>query len=319
MTRAFRRALVAAGTIGAVAATASPPALAQAGPESARYVVICHGEAPPCETNEQLNEAGDEHLVTAVVTDRAGSPVADVPVEFREDGVGRFTTGGDSTVVPTDADGLARAVVTADELGESYVWAEIGPPGTPGGFRGPAAGDDECEQPRGPGGEPPGNCLAGPVSVYWEVPPEAPECSDGIDNDADGDTDYPDDPSCIDELYHSEATTDPSDQRVSRKVTLAFSDWRRDRMIVFGRVRRATPGPSECTEGAPVRILRRSRDGRWVPLETVTTGGEGWYVSTLPDRPGRYRASALRFEPGMVEGSYVTCVRAKRAKHHRHG
>jgi hypothetical protein len=321
MSRRFRRALATAAVSSVIAAsTGAVPAVAQGGPQSARRIVICHGRPPPCETAEQLNEAGDEHEVSAVVTDAAGAPVPDVPVAFREEGVGRFTTGADSTVVLTDEAGIAETVVVGDEVGYSYVSAEISPPGTPGGFRTPAAGDDACEQPAGPNGEPAaGNCVAGPLRVYWEVPPPPPECSDGIDNDGDGATDYPDDPSCVDELYDSEATTDPSDTRVLRTVTLGFSEWRADRMVVFGRVRMVTPGPSECTAGAPVRILRRSREGRWVPLRTVTTSGEGWYVLTLPDRPGRYLASALRFEPGMVGDTYVTCVRAKVAKRHPPG
>lgn len=320
MSRRFWCALATAAATSVMAASSgAAPALAQGGPESARNVALCHGEAPPCEAATQADAGGDEHLVTAVVTDAAGAPVAGVPVAFREQGEGRFTTGGDVAVVTTAANGQATAYVTADEPGTSYLSAEISPPGTPGGFRGPAANDDQCEQPSGTGGEPPaGNCISATLTVNWHVPPPPPACSDGIDNDADGATDYPDDPSCVDELFDSEATTDPHDQRVSRAVTLGFGDWRRGRMIVAGRVRMSTPGPRECTARAPVRILRRSRDGRWFPLKTVTTSGEGWYVATLPDRPGRYRASAIRFEPGMVDGTYVTCVRATATKRHRH-
>lgn len=282
---------------------------AQTGPASASNVALCHGDPPPCDTYDQYNGGGDEHLVTVLVTDASGAPVADVPVEVREEGVGRFTTGGDAVVVTTASDGTAGAVVTADEAGSSRLTAEISPPGTVSGFRGPAPDDDACERPGG-------NCVSAPLRVDWSVPPPT-ECSDGVDNNGDGTVDM-EDPFCTSPGDTSEGHADPvTDVRVNRSVMLAFSEWTRDRVVVFGRVTNETAGPSECFAGAPVRILRRSR-GRWVPQATVTTSGEGWYVAALRDRAGRYRASALRHESVPPDGSYVVCRRARRAEHHRH-
>lgn len=303
MTAGLAGAMVASTLAGSV------PAGAQTAAESARNVRICHGDALPCEVQRQIQEAGDQHLVTVLVTDASGAPVGGVPVELRESGEGRFTTGSDSVVVTTAADGRATAVVTADGLGSSQLWAEMSPPGTAGGFRGPAADDDECEQPAGPSGEPPGNCIAGPIAVDWEVPPDPPECSDGIDNDADGDTDV-DDPSCFSEHDPTEATTDPVDERYERTVTLAFSEWSRDRVVVFGRVEVAA-AVAECIEGVPVRIHRRSGGG-WTRAATVSTSRTGWYVVVLPDLAGRYRATALRHVAVPPDGSYVVCDRAAR-------
>lgn len=286
-------------------AAAGGVAHAQTGPASARNVVLCHEEASPCETSHRYKSGGDEHPVVVLVTDRSGAPVADVLVEVREEGVGRFTTGGDSVVLTTASDGTATAVVAADVAGSSRLTAEISPPGTANGLRGPAPDDDACEQPGG-------NCVSAPLVVDWSVPPPT-ECSDGVDNNSDGTVDM-DDPFCQSPDDPSEGHFDPvSDIRVKRGVTLSFGEWTRDRVVLFGRVKNVTDGPPECFAQAPVRILRRS-GGRWVPQATVTTSGEGWYVVTLPDRPGRYRASALRFEPGMVDGSYVTCIRAHHGK-----
>lgn len=268
-------ALFAALLAGGVAA-------AQAGPERARNIVLCHEDPPPCEVSTQTNGGGDEHLVTAVVTDASGAPVAGVPVELREEGVGRFTTGGDSQIVSTDADGEAPAVVTADEPGTSRITAEISPYGTPGGFRGAGASDDECEQPAAAGGTPgPGNCIAGPLQADWTVPPPV------------------------------------TDVRVQRAVTIDFAHSDRGRLVLFGRVRATTAGPGACIAAVPVSIYRRS-GGEWGLVETVTTSGEGWYVAALADRPGRYRATAVIHEPGVYDGADTTCESARRSDRHRH-
>ncbi|HEX2294019.1 MAG TPA: Ig-like domain-containing protein [Actinomycetota bacterium] len=317
MTRALGRGLAATGLAGAlIAGVPAVPAVAQPAPESARNIRLCHGDTTsPCETGSQAEGGGGHHDVTVAVTDAAGAPVPDVPVQLREEGEGRFTTGGDSVVVVTGADGRATAVVTSDVVGRSLVWAEISPPGTPGGFRGPATDDDACEQPSDADGVPgPGNCIAGPLSVDWHVPPPPPECSDRQDNDQDGYVDA-DDPSCAGEFDDSE--DGPVDVRYNRKVTLAFSEWKRGRLLAFGRVKLEGAGPAECVEGVPVRIVRRSRGG-WVHVATVSTGGSGWYLAVVADTPGRYRASALRYETMPPSGEFTTCRRASRAKTHRH-
>lgn len=317
MTRSLRAVSRIALVCGVVAAgVGSGVARAQTAAVSARNIRLCHGDAPPCEVVSQWEGVGDEHVVTALVTDAGGAPVADVPVEFREEGYGRFTIGDDERVVSTGADGRAAAVLVAEEPGQSYVWAEISPVGTPGGFRGPAADDDECEQPSHPDGSPgAGNCLSGPLIVDWEEPPPPPQCSDGIDNNGDGTVDM-EDPSCSGDFDPTEGTTDHFDVRANRKLTLSFSDWTRDRLVVFGRVR-APAGPPECVEGVAVRVLSR-KGGPWVPLATVTTSRAGWYVVVVPDRPGRYRATALRHETFTPAGEFAICRKALHAKPHRH-
>jgi hypothetical protein len=258
-------------------------ALAQDGPERARNLVLCHGESPPpCELDEQWSETYGEHPVTVVVTDAAGGPVADVPVELREQGEGHFTSGDDSVLVTTGAFGQATATLTAEDPGESQVTAEISPFGIPGGFRGAGTADDACEQPAGPGGDPPaGNCTAGPLVLHWEEPPPV------------------------------------VDVRVARVTTLAFGHSSFERMVVFGRVKLTSGGPHECVEGVPVTIALRS-GGKWNRLTTVTTSREGWYVAAIADRPGLYRATATVYSAGFQDDAYAVCRRARRAKNHRH-
>ncbi|MDQ3982769.1 MAG: hypothetical protein M3271_08850, partial [Actinomycetota bacterium] len=201
------------------------------------------------------------------------------------------------------------------EGGESVIEAEISPPGTPGSFRGPATHDDECEQPSHPDGFPAaGNCISRPLVAYWEVPPPPALCSDGVDNDGDGYVDV-DDPQCAGPWDESEAQDDPP-LRVhhDRSISLRFSDWKRDRMVVFGRLT-VPDGAAYCAADKSVFIERRRR-GRWVSRAVVMTNPEGWYVAVLDDRPGRYRAIAPR-RRAPIDGSHV-CRRTALAKTHRH-
>lgn len=295
MTRALG-ALSAA--VLACAAVGAGTAAAQTSPSAASNVMLCHGDAPAvaCETADQWNGAGDHHQVAALVTDAEGEPVADAPVTFSEQGVGRFTTGGDEVVTATDAYGVASAVVTGDEPGRSDVFAELSSP--------------ECGQ-----AGPTRSCASGPVTVFWEVPPPG-YCSDGVDNDGDGLTDMDDD-GCTGPEDPNEGTGDPLEAHWDRALSLRFGDWRRDRVVLFGRLRALGGGPQECVAGLPVDLLRRV-DGRWVSAGRVTTSAEGWYVAVRRDRPGAYRATAPRRSP-TVDGSYrTTCRRARVTKPHRH-
>lgn len=321
-----KTAVVALGVclIGAVPAAAE----AQPSPATARNILLCHGDAPgaECDTGDHWRGAGAYHEVTALVTDAAGAPVPEVPVAFYEQGVGRFVEGGDSTVAATDTSGVATAVITGDEPGASDVFAEISPPGTPGGFRGTGAADDECEQPAGPDGTPrAGNCAAGPVTVMWEVPPP-PACDDAIDNDHDGFVDYPDDPSCSDP---DDVSEDPFDfdfeelRRHRRRISIRFRD-RADHaeggLVVFGRVRLEDEDDDfrACKEAQPVNIQRRV-DDRWETQKSATTNRRGRYSEVVLDKPGPYRAVAARLTI-LVEATDErhVCLRAGKAKTHHH-
>ena len=307
-------ALVAQGLAGANASQTGSPA-------GARNIQLCHGDevGAGCETTDRWVSAGDEHGVSVYVTDATGAPVAGVPVEIREDGPATFVPdGGDAILVQTGADGVGTATLLAEAGGVSEVVAEISPPGTSGGFRGPATHDDECERPSDTDGSPgAGNCISRPLVVSWEEEPPSPAaCEDGIDNDADGWTDM-EDPDCPFPEHDSEMIVNHFDVRVPRDVSLRFSDLRRDRLLVFGRVRTTGGGYEECAYAQPVNILKRISHGRWRAVATVTTTSEGWYLAVLDDRPGGYRATAMRTET-TVEGGYAVCMGAVVSKRHGH-
>jgi hypothetical protein len=141
------------------------------------------------------------------------------------------------------------------------------------------------------------------------------ECDDGVDNNADGLTDM-EDPQCSSPEDDSEGHGDPIEAHWNRSVALRFSEWKRDRLVAFGRVALPDGGPRECVAAMPVEIARRV-DGDWVEVERTTTNGEGWYVTVLPDRTGRYRAIAPRRRPASDDAG--VCRRATRVKPHLHG
>ncbi|HYO60498.1 MAG TPA: Ig-like domain-containing protein, partial [Actinomycetota bacterium] len=308
-------------------ATPSPSPSPSPGPATpeARNVRLCHGSAvaPVCGTAVEARGLGDEHELSALVTDRGGAPLANVPVEFRETGPATFVPGGaDSVLATTGSDGIARAVLTSEDFGTSTIVAEISPPGTTGSFRGPGSSDDECEQPAGPGGTPAaGNCVSQALTVAWEdVHPT--ECGDGRDNDDDGYVDL-DDPGCVDELDDDETPgPDQSTFRHPRRINMRFRDWvgpGDEGLVIFGRVRLSEDGDTfrKCTQGQRVRI-QRLVDGDWVTKKNATTNARGRYTGVVFDRPGRYRAVALRSQIPVDDVVVHVCPRVEIEKTHHH-
>ncbi|HYP23757.1 MAG TPA: hypothetical protein VEV43_09300 [Actinomycetota bacterium] len=296
------------------APTASPsPA---PGPEP-RNVRLCHedaGAGVACDASFRATEAGAELRVAVFVTDRNGAPAQNVPVELRESGPAEFVATGASTIlVYTGSDGVARATLVAEEGGDSTVVAEISPPGIPGSVRGPGASDDACEQPGG-------NCVSQTLTVHWEE--EVPHaCNDGTDNDGDGYVDHPEDPGCSEPDDDSETPAPhPSAERHSRAAGLRFAhDDETGRLLVYGKVRLTDAGDDyeECMKRRPVEVQRRV-DGDWETLKTPETDDRGRYTASVPDRPGRYRATALRTSHIDDAGLVHVCKRAVRAKRHLH-
>jgi hypothetical protein len=307
--------------------TATPsPTPGPAAPE-ARNVRLCHGSASTsaCDTAPATRTQGDDHGVAVLVTDGRGNPVSGVPVELRVTGRGSFAPyGASAVVVTTGRDGTAHAILRSEIEGMSAVVAEISPPGTPGGFRGSGASDDECEQPPGAGGSPPaGNCVSQTLTVTWEREMRT-ICSDGLDNDADGFTDL-DDPGCTSVDDDSELPTHGYDVPAhhDRLINMRFRDGAGPRgagLLIFGRLR-----PTEddddfrgCIEAQPVRIQRRV-DGDWETVAEEATNARGRYRDVVLDKPGRYRVVAPRttLHDGETDLLHV-CRRSEIRKSHHH-
>jgi hypothetical protein len=72
----------------------------------------------------------------------------------------------------------------------------------------------------------------------------------------------------------------------SRSVTLRLT-----RSLVTRGAVSIDDGFTACAAGVPVRIQRRV-EGEWKTVRTATTSSTGSYKRRIPDRPGRYRATA---------------------------
>jgi hypothetical protein len=293
-------------------------------PSNARFIQLCHGDVAgtTCDTTPATNEPGDDHQLTARVTDRQGNPVANVPVQFRETGPAIFTPqGGSTATVNTDANGLASVIMTSDVEGQSQIVAEILAGAGPGGSRGTGAADDECEAPAGAGGQPAaGNCISQSLTKTWG-PVDEFECSDGLDNDDDGRIDFPDDRGCQSDEDDSELPPDERDRFPhDRRISIRFNDGtgaRNNSLVVFGRLT-APDGFNECRAQQPVNIQRRV-GGRWVTKKSTTTNRRGRYAVEIFDLASRYRAVAPRTEIVDEDLNRVdVCLKAVRAKRHRH-
>ncbi|MFN2587486.1 MAG: Ig-like domain-containing protein [Actinomycetota bacterium] len=314
-----------------VTATSGTPAQTATGtkdwvvsPNTARFIQLCHGDiaGTTCVTGEQSNEPGDEHEMTARVTDAQGNPVANVPVQFRETGPGIFTPqGGSSATVNTDANGLAAVLLTSDVEGTSTIVAEIDPGNTTA--RQAGANNDECEAPAGTNNQPAaGNCISQTLTKVWDdIPPDIPECDDGLDNDGDDLIDFGEDPGCIDDNDNSELPVNlpPTEVRHDRSISIRFQDGtgaRNNGLVVFGRVR--APGFPDCRSAVPVNVQRRV-SGRWVTKKTTTTNRRGRYAVEIFDQASRYRAVAPRFEILDEDLNELhICRKAIKVKRHRH-
>lgn len=144
------------------------------------------GRTIDCEPETQTMTTDEDATVTCTVKDATGAAENGIEVTFSEQGPGTFASSSQGT---TNAQGQVSVQLTSDEGGDQTVTGTI----TNSTQNEPDT--DECERQAGdPTGSPAGVC-ADSVTVTWEEIP-APDCSDGEDNDGDGETDFPSDPGC---------------------------------------------------------------------------------------------------------------------------
>lgn len=72
---------------------------------------------------EASNDVGDEHTLTATVTDEDGRPIEGAPVTWTTSGVGDI----EESETTTDSNGVATAVISSDEAGDQLVTASTSP------------------------------------------------------------------------------------------------------------------------------------------------------------------------------------------------
>ncbi len=140
------------------------------------------------------NAPGEQHEVTAAVTDRFGNAVSGVGVTWSRTGEGVITSQENTT----NAEGEARIVVTSQVEGTTTVTATI--PGATTDC------DEAANAPSGREAAAAGTCTDSANKTWAEGGDTA--CSDGIDNDADGAIDFPDDPGC--ESAEDDTEPDPA-------------------------------------------------------------------------------------------------------------
>lgn len=141
-----------------------------------------------CLPKTDSNPVGTNHVVTCTVRDSQNQPVQGEGVTFFEQGAGQIEGSNTDT---SDQNGEVTVTTTSSEPGEQSITGTLNDD-----ISGSEPGEvDECDRAAGdPQGAPAGRC-SDTVTKTW-VQGQAPACSDGVDNDNDGQTDYPDDPGC---------------------------------------------------------------------------------------------------------------------------
>ena len=160
-------------------------------PESGGRTIDCEPETATTETDE-------EHVVTCTVEDAQGNPAAGKGVEFSETGPGEIASGASET---TDANGEASVTVVNNDgaTGAQTITGTLAD-----AVKDEPDSTDECERAAGdPAGAQAGQCSDSVTNNWVEA---VAECSDGEDNDGDGQTDFPEDSGCTSAEDNSEAS-----------------------------------------------------------------------------------------------------------------
>jgi hypothetical protein len=260
-----------------------------------------------CVPDNATADSGTVQTVVCTVTDVAGNPVPNVSVGFTETGPGRIIT---ETPTLTNNAGEARAEVqTAEnEIGQQTITGEIlydadNNPSTAPTSAGSTVGTQECEQPAGTGTNPPraGNCTD-TASYNWQPGDTTtdPQCDNGVDDDGDGFTDFPEDPDCDDSFDNAEAF---GGGRFPTTVTIRYN--RKASPPAFkGAVATDFEG---CSNQRRI-ILKKKRPGRDRVVGRDLSNNKGnWAIAKRRAR-GRFYAIAPRkqFE---ANGATVICNR----------
>jgi hypothetical protein len=257
------------------------------------WVPAPQGRTIDCQPKTDSNPVGTDHLITCTVRDSAARPVQGEGVTFTETGPGEFVGSAQDT---TDANGQATATVRSEtESGTQSITGTL-TDDTQGSEPGEV---DECDRAANdPSNSPAGKC-SDTVSKTW-TGGQAPECSDGADNDNDGATDHPADPDC-------ESPEDDSELREAQTRDEASNisiRYRQSRNRFRGSVGSAD---QECQSGRRVTVkkVRQGRDR--VIGRTVTTSFGNWSLRKSVDR-GRYYANVAKKTFVASNGDTVNCL-----------
>lgn len=132
--------------------------------------------------------------------------------------------------------------------------------------------------------------------------PPTPRCSDGVDNDEDGLTDHPEDPTCSSPEGTQETGVISDHVRYARQVTIAHRPRRGE---LGGGVHSTRAG---CYRQAEVVVKRVSPD-RDPVVRTAVSGRDGRWSTAEPGRAGRYYAVVLPKRFVNERGDLIRCIR----------
>jgi Ca2+-binding RTX toxin-like protein len=140
-----------------------------------------------CEPETASNPIRTNHVVTCTVTDSQNRVVQGESVTFTETGPGTVSP----TTATTDANGRATTTATSTETGTQTITGTL----TSDTTGSEPSEVDECDRPANDPqqGAVAGECSDSVTKTWTEA---EPQCSDGVDNDGDEWTDYPNDPGC---------------------------------------------------------------------------------------------------------------------------
>lgn len=263
------------------------------------------GTTISCTPDGQQANPGSTVLVTCNIADATGSPVSGGIVNFTETGPGTIDNFGcqNTNTGTSDANGTCTttARTASNESGTQTVTGTL--------TNGNCAGTGN---PAGPGnpntGAPANTDCSDTATINWtsqtQTPPSNPECSDGVDNDGDGQTDFPNDPECNNPEDNSEA-----DIGGRFNTSLTFRYDRNGNPPAFkGQV---ISDRKECTQRRMVKI-RRVKKGRDPVVAKDRSNNKGNYVAVKKHiRRGKYYSRTPKVVKTSASGATLVCLGAR--------
>jgi Bacterial Ig-like domain (group 1) len=260
---------------------------------STKTWVVSDARTLDCEPETSSHTTGESQVITCTARDRFGSPVSGEVVNFTSTGVGSVSP----TTATTNAQGQATTTATSSAEGTQTVTGTLGDDTT-----GAEPGEvDECDKAAGdPTGAPAGAC-SDDVTVTWTEPPVT-ECSDGIDNDGDGQVDFPADPGCDDAQDDTEVSEGSETIFADSEVTIGYG-----KGAFKGQV---TSTDDRCEPQRVVKI-KKAKPGKDGNAGSDTTNAQGRYRVSKPNADGRYYARVAKREITLATGDVLVCRGAR--------
>jgi hypothetical protein len=259
----------------------------------------------PCATGDtfRTNVEGDRDILIACTYDVFGNLVS-TEVEGFDGGIFFVFDADDASVAPvgqppteTGDDGTAEMEIQAINEGSDQIDVCLD-----------LDGDGDCD------------IFSFITKNVNEGVDEQPECNDNIDNDNDGQVDFPNDDDCAGLDDDSEGGPDVN--RHGRSV-----DFNQDQHKKLSKNKRSlklrakvsvNDGFNACRSEVPLKFQIRV-GGEWITRKSTTTNEKGVGKVLIRDIAARYRAVANKVElPSTDPGTVELCAKASDTRRHGH-